>query len=759
MDSPLSDIDVDEVIADSEDEGLKAFAKDRDKVSMSKSGLLPNIDTLEPVPPSIPNDQIDYFAGFQDDIFLPIPSIAERAKTRKRKPKEKLPQDVLELTDDDEFALKPLPSKPKKKTKEKPTKDLADSHQATDSDSISAPQNSGVENAPLINARNKVRPRPVKRTPLPPQTPQHDRTSQATLPVPTSPFHPPPNHFTVNSSRYDIPPSDPPLTSSLGPDKDTRLPPIEFLPPPDDTDTPLPSSQPGGNVDELQVSNRRDQLDDDYGAVLPPPPPTFFTGSSSLPPPAVPTPHLPPPPPVDVVDLTDIPSTALAPSIGAPDPSTGSKAKKPRKPRKKKGESGDADPGTAEAPQAGSHKKKGKVRTNQVTVEIPLPPPAVADLEDALPTAKKRKRKLVLDDPMEEDELNIRPGQLDPITEVPAERPSQSLENKDLPVQESLDNFDYNDTIEKPSKADKRKGKKRKVIEDSDKNPPLTAVSRKKKKIPQPSEVEGLEDGFDEGLTVPPKRTSKKGRKGGEEPDKDDNIDPTRAAKAGKGKRRMIIASDDEDDGNGDPIVEDPQAPFPEPEEHQKESGKLSTEGDAAKVADHLQDDRNILRATKARDSPPDGDTELAPQQRHETPSMGKYPSLASRYTIAPKSQTSGMSELIRRASSHVNSPFVTPSRRGSPLARSVYSPLLKSSRRSLSRIAPLHPNRRTPPPPKPPPPPKKKSKKEQELEERWEEEIIEEIGGVTEWLALSEAEKKDLKRMKRDREMGYCED
>ena len=116
------------------------------------------------------------------------------------------------------------------------------------------------------------------------------------------------------------------------------------------------------------------------------------------------------------------------------------------------------------------------------------------------------------------------------------------------------------------------------------------------------------------------------------------------------------------------------------------------------------------------------------------------------------------MTELIRR--SHVNSPFTAPTARKSPLTQPVYSPLLKSSRRSLSRIAPLHPNRRTPPPPLPPLPPKKKSKKEQELEEQWEEEeIIEDIGGINEWLALSEEEKNNLKRSKRDREMGFCED
>lgn len=148
----------------------------------------------------------------------------------------------------------------------------------------------------------------------------------------------------------------------------------------------------------------------------------------------------------------------------------------------------------------------------------------------------------------------------------------------------------------------------------------------------------------------------------------------------------------------------------------------------------------------------------MTPQKRYET-HTSKYPSLVSRYTIAPKNRTSGMTELIRRASSYGNSPLAAPAAHGSPLTRPVYSPLLKSSRRSLSRIAPLHPNRKTPPPPLPPLPPKKKTKKELELEEKWEEEVIEDIGGINEWLALSEGEKNNLKRSKRDREMGFCED
>ncbi|KAF9532486.1 hypothetical protein CPB83DRAFT_867382 [Crepidotus variabilis] len=135
------------------------------------------------------------------------------------------------------------------------------------------------------------------------------------------------------------------------------------------------------------------------------------------------------------------------------------------------------------------------------------------------------------------------------------------------------------------------------------------------------------------------------------------------------------------------------------------------------------------------------------------------------------------MTELIRRASSKPCSPFPapvsTPSLKdkskskstrtdpdpiGSPAPlHSTYSPYLKSSRRLLSRIAPLHPNRKTPPPPPPPPPPRKKTKKELEMEEKWEEELVEEVGGIEVFAAMEESGRKELRRVKREREMcGY---
>jgi len=79
-------------------------------------------------------------------------------------------------------------------------------------------------------------------------------------------------------------------------------------------------------------------------------------------------------------------------------------------------------------------------------------------------------------------------------------------------------------------------------------------------------------------------------------------------------------------------------------------------------------------------------------------------------------------------------------------------------SRRALSKIAPLHLNRRTPPPPAPPPPPKKKTKKELEREEKWEEELVE-IVGIDVWASMEDSERKEMRRAKIDMEMGGYDD
>jgi hypothetical protein len=125
------------------------------------------------------------------------------------------------------------------------------------------------------------------------------------------------------------------------------------------------------------------------------------------------------------------------------------------------------------------------------------------------------------------------------------------------------------------------------------------------------------------------------------------------------------------------------------------------------------------------------------PSPTRETPTPGKL-----RYSLSQNRKTP-MRELIRRATSHPSAPF------SSPLA----SPLAKTSKSALRRIAPLHPTRRSPPPPPPRPPPPKKSKKMLDLEEKWELQLEDEVEG---WWALTDQERQDWRRAKRDKELGY---
>lgn len=145
--------------------------------------------------------------------------------------------------------------------------------------------------------------------------------------------------------------------------------------------------------------------------------------------------------------------------------------------------------------------------------------------------------------------------------------------------------------------------------------------------------------------------------------------------------------------------------------------------------------EKRSVRPDKSK--PPDRDP-----LSHATPAAPQ-PSRAT--SIKPKG--TAMSELIRRVNSQPSSPF--------PNTHKPYSPLLKSSRTMLSRIAPLHPNRRTPPPPLPRPPPPKKSKKQIQMEERIEEELAETVEG---WSCMAEEERRQMLRARIDAELGYDE-
>lgn len=117
------------------------------------------------------------------------------------------------------------------------------------------------------------------------------------------------------------------------------------------------------------------------------------------------------------------------------------------------------------------------------------------------------------------------------------------------------------------------------------------------------------------------------------------------------------------------------------------------------------------------------------------------------------RTKSTPMSELIRRVNSLPGSPF-----RSSTPSAPAYSPLLKSSRSMLSRIAPLHPTRKPPPPPPPPVPKAKerKTKKMLEMEEKWEEELSESVNG---WACLEESERDSLRRRKKELELGGYDD
>ncbi|KAJ7707528.1 hypothetical protein B0H17DRAFT_1032983 [Mycena rosella] len=269
---------------------------------------------------------------------------------------------------------------------------------------------------------------------------------------------------------------------------------------------------------------------------------------------------------------------------------------------------------------------------------------------------------------------------------------------------------------------------------------------------------------------------------------------------AKKAKGRTVVSEDEEDGAGGEASV---PAVVPETDASKTPPPAAQTNLDAADEVPPIlkikipkrkptakktvvsesegEGDDNPFQNKPDENSPPrpssksqventfDGRSPTSPAAKNpeETPKT-RFPSLSSRYTIAGRTKSTPLSELIAKVSARPGSPFppAMPRSRTSSLgggsgtpSTSTYSPFNKFSRSALSRIAPLHPNRRTPPPPLPPPPPKPKTKKEKEREERWEEEMIEAVGGWDEWKLLSEEEQKAAKRVKWARELEGWED
>ena len=149
-------------------------------------------------------------------------------------------------------------------------------------------------------------------------------------------------------------------------------------------------------------------------------------------------------------------------------------------------------------------------------------------------------------------------------------------------------------------------------------------------------------------------------------------------------------------------------------------------------------------------DGPPaDSAKEKAPAASVASAKATPPAHFARRNTVIPR--RGGVSEAIRRASSHPNNPFAP-----SPARVGYCSPLVKTSKSALNGMVHLLTIRRTPPPPPPPPLKKKKTNKEVEREEKWELELEDTVEG---WWALSDEERKAWRKAKRDKEMGYLDD
>ncbi|KAK0193816.1 hypothetical protein F5146DRAFT_1032667 [Armillaria mellea] len=235
-----------------------------------------------------------------------------------------------------------------------------------------------------------------------------------------------------------------------------------------------------------------------------------------------------------------------------------------------------------------------------------------------------------------------------------------------------------------------------------------------------------------------PRETSKKKRR-------TEGVGKTDQSKA---KAKMVVLSDHEH-------LSAPVGPHPNEEGMEVEVTEKQTTSKTGPAATDGEAEKEIIKEN-IRPNPSRVEAEKSATQYLDTP-KAKNPTLTSRHSIAPRFKSTPMSELIRRVNSLPSSPF--PVGPGRSIPGTAYSPYLKSNKAALSRIAPLHPNRRTPPPPLPPPPPPKKTKKEKEREEQWEEELIEEVGGMTEWVSMTDVERRDMRRMKREREMGGWED
>ncbi|KAJ7455295.1 hypothetical protein B0H11DRAFT_2067544 [Mycena galericulata] len=323
----------------------------------------------------------------------------------------------------------------------------------------------------------------------------------------------------------------------------------------------------------------------------------------------------------------------------------------------------------------------------------------------------------------------------------------------------------------------------------------VSLVGEKRKRAIEEEEDPARGDGNSKSKSSSVQKKSKKAKTTGSDKE------TKKKAPAKKAKGRTVI-SDDEEEVAGDDMVLDlddpptvvdlegsPECPPAQPDSdaenedpHEKMKPAKKRQSKKSVVSDSEGEEDEALQDGPEETSQPLTCSKNHVENTNQNPKPASspkknvdgipkpvVPSISSRYTIASRTKSTPMAELIRKVNSRPGSPFPASASRlrapslggaASPSTPSAsYSPFNKFSRSALSRIAPLHPNRRTPPPPLPPPPPKPKTKKEKEREERWEEEMIEAVGGWDAWKLLTEEEQKAAKRAKWAHELEGWED
>ncbi|EAU85467.1 hypothetical protein CC1G_06368 [Coprinopsis cinerea okayama7 len=666
---------------------------------------------------------------------LAKPSASKRSKG-KAKAAPDPSAEVIELTDDsgDELNLT------NKKQKKKAARSSAPNH---------SPSDQLLPSGPLEQTKPpRPRPRPrAKRLTTTDDKTLSDPPGPPVTDIPSSFPNQPAQNPAIPSS---LPPSDFPLTSQPPAGEHLDVPRIETL----------AATANGSSSSQKDQSDFDELLGDDID--LPPidpkngPPPTFFAASSSLPTTAkgVDQREVLSHAERDVVDLTMFP-TLPHPEGNLP------LADKPK--RKKSKKARDDEDGYDPDFDANDHppkkKKSSKKKTGQVEVVI-----------------TSRTGSNAITEGHGDDSMRL------------------VQDGKDKKKKKSKSKEKSKETNGKKGNETQEVFKSNEFIEDSDEDPlaqPNSAPSDPAKAPVIPSPLEPAPDprppsrplsplsdiDMDTDLEPPTRPKAAKKRKSMAIPDdKGDQGNGVSSTAASPSKRQKVTKSSAEKNDNrtksrevearleanehGRVDHEQSMAPSKVQSKKRKTGVVVSDEEDEGEAWNILTKTPGSKKGADHREPPhPDLSKENIQPLSSPKPSEMSAPvakPFHRRPSIAPRKSTP-MTELIKRVNSLPNSPFpVASSARVPGISRATaYSPYLKSSRTALSKIAPLHPNRRTPPPPPPPPPPKKKTKKELEREEKWEEELIDSLGGIEVWAAMSDMERRDLRKAKFEAEMG----